>query len=107
MISFHGSQAKIVKSIRKQLKINIIFFVSSLGTQNCAMAEFTSTGAAFWMLQLLSELNNLKSELNFIIFKTHFIVKSINAKNNFYVRSYFNYLQPPNIVLLLFNVTAF
>ena len=69
MIHFHASQAKIFKSTRKHVEINIILFVSSLETQNCAMAEFTSTGAAFWMLQLLSELNNLKSELNFVIFK--------------------------------------
>ena len=85
MIHFHASQAKIFKSTRKHVEINII---SSLGTQNCAMAQFTSTGAALLMLQLISEINNLKSELNFIILKTHFIVKSINVKNNCYARSF-------------------
>ena len=68
MISFHASQAKIANSSRKHAEINIIFFVSALGTHNCAMTEFTSTGAAFWMLQLLLELDNLNSELKLYYF---------------------------------------
>ena len=55
------------------------------------MLEFTSTYAdpaqvvnLFEMLQLLSELDNLKSETSWIIFKTHLIVKSIDVSNNFY-----------------------
>ena len=50
--------------------------------------HFTGAGYVWYV----SELNNLKSESNFIIFKTHLIVKSINRKKNytkFDVRSYF------------------
>ena len=68
VITLQASEAKIVKSTGNHVEIIMIFFVSALGTQNCAMAEFTTIGAAFSMLQLLSELNNLKSELNFIFF---------------------------------------